>query len=61
MKLPEEAEKPAVITIKMEVEIRVEDFDSYTLSWVEELKDKAQEQGAVTKCELSGLPPTLSL
>jgi hypothetical protein len=49
------------ITIKLEVEVDEAHFDSGTLAWVEELMDKAREQGDVTLCQVVGISPVLTL
>jgi hypothetical protein len=49
--------KPITLTLVMT--IRPEDFDTDTLSWVVELKDKAMEQGEVMSCTLTDFPNTI--
>ena len=44
------------MTLTLVVKIRPEDFDSQSIAWVDELKDKAAEQGEVTSCILTELP-----
>lgn len=46
--------EPMELVLKVTVEAG--NFDYQTLLWVEELKDKAREQGAVVSCVLSGMP-----
>jgi hypothetical protein len=51
--------KPITLTLVMA--IRPEDFDTDTLQWVEELKEKAMEQGEVMSCTLANFPATIDL
>ena len=50
-----------MIKLTMVVEIDPQDYDYSTMSWVEELVDKAKEQGDVTKCVIDGIPTTLHI
>ena len=53
----EQMTKP--ITLTLIVKILPEHFDTDTLSWVQEVKEKAMEQGEVTSCTLTDLPDTI--
>jgi hypothetical protein len=48
-------------TLVIEVRVLLEHFDASSFGWIEELKDKACEQGEVVGCTLRGLPPTLNI
>jgi hypothetical protein len=45
--------------MKLTVVVELTEFDSQVIAWVEELMDKASEQGEVTLCKLEGLPAVL--
>lgn len=54
--------KPVLMKVHMTIEVPVDsDVASLrgTFSWLEELQDKAAEQGEVTHLRLEGLPPTV--
>lgn len=56
--------KPVLMKVHMTIEVPVDsDVASLrgTFSWLEELQDKAAEQGEVTHLRLEGLPPTITL
>jgi translation elongation factor EF-1beta len=53
----EQMTKP--ITLTLVVKILPEHFDTDTLSWVQEVKEKAMEQGKVTSCTITDLPPVI--
>jgi predicted RND superfamily exporter protein len=44
------------MTLTLVVKIRPDDFDSQSIAWIDELKDKAAEQGEVTSCILTQIP-----
>lgn len=44
------------MTLTLVVKIRPDDFDSHSIAWIDELKDKAAEQGEVTSCILTQIP-----
>jgi hypothetical protein len=45
--------KPATLTLV----VTIPEFDFFdTFPWIEELADKAREQGGITKCVLKGVP-----
>jgi translation elongation factor EF-1beta len=47
------------ITLTLVVKILPEDFDTDTLSWVQEVKEKAMEQGEVASCTITDFPPVI--
>ena len=49
------------ITIKLTVTVAVEHIDTQLFAWIEELQDKAREQGEIVSCDLANLPPTIKL
>jgi hypothetical protein len=49
------------ILVKLEIEIDPEHYDADTLAWVEQLADKGREQGTIVVCEISGIPPILTI
>lgn len=56
--------KPVMMKVHMTIDVPVDsDVASLrgTFSWLEELHDKAAEQGEVTHLRLEGLPPTITL
>lgn len=47
--------------LKVILEITLQEFDLFTLSWLDEVKDKAREQGEVTLFKLINLPKEVDL
>ena len=45
--------------MKLTVVVELTEFDPLVIAWVDEVIDKAREQGEVTFCKLEGLPATL--
>lgn len=59
--------KPVLMKVHMTIEVPVDSDNNDaaslrgTFSWLEELQDKAAEQGEVTHLRLEGLPPRITL